>query len=255
MKGIISIILISCGSIFSALSQDESLVIGGAMVLSNVADTANVVAGTVRWNGWDFEGYDGDQWYSLTGKDSLRHYVGEFWGGGIVFHTYDKGRHGLIASLRDIDDETGVVWAPAGEYKVTNAQDFYNGYENTRTIVDSLGIGDYAAYRCDTFSGGGFTDWYLPSIRELRLLINNEIIINDEILQSGIPNAMILSLDYKSVRFGNLIQSENPYWSSTENPFDPDRAAMTYDFLPGVYLQTYGYKDEENLKVRAIRKF
>jgi len=49
----------------SLISQDEKMVIQGAIVIDN-NDDPNPVAGTIRWTGADFEGYDGSQWLSLT---------------------------------------------------------------------------------------------------------------------------------------------------------------------------------------------
>lgn len=47
------------------ISQDEKLIIEGAVVISN-NDDPNPVAGTLRWTGTDFEGFDGTDWVSLT---------------------------------------------------------------------------------------------------------------------------------------------------------------------------------------------
>ena len=44
-------------------SPDEALDVTGAVKVGN---TANTNAGAIRWNGTDFEGYDGSQWISLT---------------------------------------------------------------------------------------------------------------------------------------------------------------------------------------------
>jgi len=37
-----------------------------------------------------------------------KHFVGEFWGGGIVYYTYNDGQNGLIVSPHDLSDTTGV---------------------------------------------------------------------------------------------------------------------------------------------------
>ncbi len=44
------------------------------------------------------------------------------------------------------------------------------GLANTNTIVAGQGAGSYAAKICRNYSGGGFTDWYLPSKDELNQL-------------------------------------------------------------------------------------
>jgi len=48
-----------------SFSQNEKMVVRGAIVIEN-NDDANPVAGTIRWTGTDFEGFDGTDWISLT---------------------------------------------------------------------------------------------------------------------------------------------------------------------------------------------
>ncbi|MEO6405797.1 MAG: hypothetical protein ABIY51_14985, partial [Ferruginibacter sp.] len=45
------------------------------------------------------------------------HYIGESYGGGIVFYVYDNGQHGLIAATAD--QSTGIQWA--NNTNITNA--------------------------------------------------------------------------------------------------------------------------------------
>lgn len=47
------------------LSQNEKLELEGAIIISNSEDQ-NPKAGTIRWTGQDFEGFDGTEWISLT---------------------------------------------------------------------------------------------------------------------------------------------------------------------------------------------
>ena len=47
------------------MSQEEVLELDGAIQISNSADPTPD-AGTIRWTGTDFEGWNGQMWYSLT---------------------------------------------------------------------------------------------------------------------------------------------------------------------------------------------
>lgn len=122
------------------------------------------------------EYFNGLEWINTI------HYIGESYGGGIVFFIYDKGQHGLIASLTDLYDR----WY-AGTYIQTNAFNgtnyFDGGYEvdggesNTSKILTVQGVGDggsYAALTCTNFSvtidNITYHDWYLPSLQELNLM-------------------------------------------------------------------------------------
>lgn len=63
-KFILFVICTSIGQI--AFTQSERLEVEGAIIISN-NEAQNPVAGTIRWTGQDFEGFDGTQWKSLTG--------------------------------------------------------------------------------------------------------------------------------------------------------------------------------------------
>jgi hypothetical protein len=113
-------------------------------------------------------------WQPAGGGGS--HYIGESYGGGIVFYVYDNGQHGLITSNTYIGEN--IRW-DAGTY--TNTVAFADGVgagkTNTAIIIANQGYGDgatYAARICNEYSVtvGGVTygDWYLPSIHELNLL-------------------------------------------------------------------------------------
>jgi hypothetical protein len=97
------------------------------------------------------------------------HYIGESYGGGIVFYVYDNGQHGLIAATSD--QSTGLQW-----YNGTNIMTLATrngigaGRYNTELIINRQGYGVFAASKCAWYSGGNYGDWYLPSRYELNLL-------------------------------------------------------------------------------------
>ena len=107
---------------------------------------------------------------------SNTHFVGENYGGGIVYYLYyyENMQHGLIVSSTDLS--TGVRW-----YGGTNTNTMAYGVNtqagkaNTTLIIANQGYADgetYAARICNEYSSGGYGDWYLPSSYELTLLIN-----------------------------------------------------------------------------------
>lgn len=64
-------LFISCLCFFTILvaySQDEKMVIEGGALILKETDHPNPVAGTIRWTGVDFEGYNGTEWISFTGR-------------------------------------------------------------------------------------------------------------------------------------------------------------------------------------------
>lgn len=150
--------------------------------------------------------------------------IGMSYGGGVIFYIDSTGQHGLIAATDD--QGTGVQWWN-GFYSTTNAfgKTVGTGSRNTKRIISSQGSGSYAAELCRQYRGGGFKDWYLPSLKELDQLYK------------------------KQNKVGNF--SATNYWSSTEVKGD-NTLAMDEEFGGG-----FQFNDDKgtSFNVRAIRAF
>ena len=169
--------------------------------------------------------YNGTDWYSTA------HYIGESYGGGIVFYVYDNGQHGLIAATADQNGGATIRWWGGSSTNTRARGDGIGaGLKNTAIIIANQGPVDGAAFAatvCNEYSVtvGGVTygDWYLPSKHELNLLYLKKAVVG------GFAN--------------------NFYWSSTE-----------LDFFSAL-LQFFGDGGQTNLfksstyNVRAVRAF
>jgi len=151
------------------------------------------------------------------------HYVGERFGGGIVFFTTQDGMHGLIAATEDM--EVPVSWQNGSTISTKSFDTYvFAGAVNTKKILSIQGgIGSYAAKSCGDYRGGEYTDWYLPSRDELIILYFNRSKIG---------------------QFAN----EN-YWSSTE-----------YNAQKAICLSFYNGVENSDLKyaqyfIRPVRSF
>ena len=172
---------------------------------------------------------------STTGNTAgFTHYVGELFGGGIVVSVWKTAgvEHGLIASLKDLS--SGIQWTKL-PFQTTligpTAQSFHDGFANTNAIVAQAGAGtDYAAGLCKAYNAGGFNDWYLPAINELKQC-DNSLYTLTEVL--GEANGFRTSL----------------YWSSTEELNDK---SWDLGFYGGNIF--YNFKSSLN-RVRAVRRF
>jgi hypothetical protein len=162
------------------------------------------------------------------------HYIGEAYGGGIVFYVYDNGQHGLIAATTD--QSAGIQWSN-GLYKYTGTtgDGLGAGAMNTTMIVATqMGdneTGNFAAKVCADYSvtGNGivYGDWYLPSLYESDLLY----------LQKDIVGGF----------------SDANYWTSTEESFANSFAKHRYF---GNGAQTFPSDVKYHpFRVRAIRIF
>jgi Protein of unknown function (DUF1566) len=125
-----------------------------------------------------FQCYNGTAWYSTV------HFIGESYGGGIVFYVYDNGQHGLIAATAD--QSTGSTWYN-GIFRHTGStgDGLGAGAMNTAMIVAAQlpdnPTGNYSAKACADYSitvdGINYGDWYLPSKHELNLLYLQRLIV------------------------------------------------------------------------------
>lgn len=119
-----------------------------------------------------FQVYNGTAWYSTV------HFIGESYGGGIVFYVYDNGQHGLIAATADQNGGANIRWFGGTNTNTRARADGVGaGLKNTAIIIANQGPVDGAAFAatvCNEYSvtvaGVTYGDWYLPSKHELNLL-------------------------------------------------------------------------------------
>jgi Protein of unknown function (DUF1566) len=174
-----------------------------------------------------FQVYNGTAWYSTV------HFIGESYGGGIVFYVYDNGQHGLIAATADQNGGAAIRWNGGTNTNTrARADGVGGGLKNTAIILANQGPVDgnpFAATLCNEYAaimdGVTYGDWYLPSKHELNLLYVQKTVVG------GFASQW--------------------YWSSTEVTNTPNDAWMQYF---GNGAQTNSDKANPEL-VRAIRAF
>jgi hypothetical protein len=178
--------------------------------------------------------FNGTAWIALAGSSGLTsHYIGELFGGGIVFWVDNTAQHGLIVSLVDL---SWAQWSATAS--VTNALSTWNGDGNSAMI---LGISSAAQWCHDylnsiNYNTGTYSDWYLPAIDQLSLIYHVRYILNKNIESAPAPK--------------NIISGQTGYWSSTED-YDYNYA-WSYDFYSGYAIPT---NKEIGALVRAVRAF
>jgi hypothetical protein len=170
-----------------------------------------------------------------TTPGTFTHYIGEQFGGGVIFHLFKDAQgneHGLIVDKTDLS--TSHVWSNIVSTLIgASAQSSWDGLSNSNAIVGQAGHAISAAALCLNSTNGGQSDWYLPSIQELNMIWHNYYSVARSLMQIS----------------GATELQPTIYWSSTEYA----SLAWSFPFLTGDANLT-------NLKgdtyyVRAIRAF
>ena len=167
--------------------------------------------------------------------------VGDFYQGGVVFYIFESGdtgyiageTHGLIAAVAD--QSSGIRWYNGSNTTTgASATTIGTGSANTDAIIAAQGATEtsYAAGLARAYSGGGYTDWFLPSKDELNKMYLNRATINTTAASNGGSN------------FANA-----DYWSSTESDLN---SAWLQNFANG-YQNNYNKYNTKS--VRAVRAF
>ena len=170
---------------------------------------------------------------SNTGN--FTHYIGEEFGGGVVFYVWKDAQgqeHGLIVDKVDLS--TDPAWSNITAIEIgPSAQSIWDGLSNSNAIVSQAGHTNSAAALCLNSTNGGQTDWYLPSVQELNMLWSNYFLVARTLSQ--IQGAVPLQ--------------PNAYWSSSE--YD-GYYAWSFFFGNG---NAINYTKTSTSYVRAVRAF
>ena len=210
---------INTGSVAIAPANNQTIDGTNSLTLSTIYDVSELIS-------------DGNNWYNLYKKatGTSGHFIGENFGGGIIFYLDASGNHGLIAASSD--QSSGVKWnnpgTSAGSYFYAQLQGLYSGQANTYFLTSFNAPNFYAAAICADLVVDTYNDWYLPSAEELNTMYRN-------LYKQGL---------------GNFLGSST-YWSSTAYQNTNEAAYATFF---GTGEQTVADISDPN-HVRAVRSF
>jgi|GEM_PF-1072509 hypothetical protein len=191
-------------------------------IIYTINDTSAVIAGDIM-NASLF----------VDGQNSLLE-IGDTYGGGIVFYL-DQGNGGLIAApSNQATDPYGSMWGSCCTHTGASGTAIGTGAQNTMDIGTRDPINWGAAYLCRSLTLGGYGDWFLPSVDELKEMHKQRTVLG---------------------MCGNCW-----YWSSTEVDTQgwqtSEDYAYTVPFTDGAETPVHFPEGKNNTgSVRAIRHF
>lgn len=167
--------------------------------------------------------------------------IGDFNHGGIVFWVDPTDNtKGLVCAVTD--QSSSIRWHDTQQPSITGTTStslqIGTGSTNTDFIIASLGS-NFAAGVARAYNGGGFTDWSLPSVDELKEMANNRAAIDATAANNSGTD---LLADPWSVSTG--------YWSSSQEN-NPGRV-----YLVNLLVAAESAGFATNIaRVRAVRAF
>ena len=169
-------------------------------------------------------------------------HIGQFYGGGYIFYIDNSGKHGLIMDTANLVDSSTYVYS--GQTTTTmlkwtaDPSDFNSlytsavlgaGAANSATMMTKLGADCTPVYLCRTSKRGGYTDWYLPSLKELSLLYRQHYLLN------------------------NFLKGSPGFWCLYHTSTTQGSNYTLFDFDQGQYVSSMGIYEQGY--TRAIRSF
>ena len=121
------------------------------------------------------------------GSSGFTHFLGEAFGGGIVFHLWldpiTGEEHGLIVCPELFTNE---AWGYNG-VNTSAAENRIDGMANLDSIR-VIGVQPNTMWSVvDTLSYGGYTDWYIPARHEAQMLANNALFVQNSMDRLSYP--------------------------------------------------------------------
>jgi hypothetical protein len=127
-----------------------------------------------------------------------------------------------------------------------------NGSANTGAMVTQYGAGAYSATVCTSYSGGGYTNWYLPAICQMGFG-GSDFNFDCGASPGQIPNMQYNLLVANTTQNFNFVDN-GIYWSSTASEVFAPSYAWYQQFAVGGVDGTQNFTGVSNtFGVRCVR--
>lgn len=162
--------------------------------------------------------------------------IGAFYKGGLVAYIDSTEEHGFVCSLADLGKATWGCYDEQLAGPNGMSDEIGEGAANSLIIIVKCATAGIAARLCTDLTLQGFSDWWLPSTKELERIDLNFTVLNEQLIKHR----------------GESLSNEG-YWSSNEVSAAPLYLAHFVSMGPVGNGVLDGKNNENN--VRAIRYF
>ena len=198
---------------------------------------------------------------SFTIDETQQLNIGDYYQGGYIFHLNPDGQSGLICAPFDQSD--GIILTESFTSNINLNTNNYDGISNTIEFVN-LDNGLGAASLCYNLDLNGYSDWYLPSMDEMSLLIDNSFIINNNTIFSEELHNEVINSGYELFDFfywtsssydcGGIDQYGNNVDVAVAHFLSSCAGVNCDSIFLDPYITCYPVYST-NIRVRAIRQF
>ena len=162
----------SSASIASVLPTNCGTIAAGDTCALTVTPTATPSAAVADTNPTPIiVNISGDNTNTVSPSISVLTY-GSFYQAGFLFSIIETANTslsigGTVAADTDNATQNSTLYSLNGADTTPTMYGGTDGAANTAAMVTQYGAGNYSATTCTTFSGGGYADWYQPSICQM----------------------------------------------------------------------------------------
>lgn len=110
--------------------------------------------------------------------------VGDFHEGGVVFWMDAANEHGLVCAIEDLGSTN---WGDNG-FDSENSNLIGAGAQNTMDLILLSNTSGTAIDLCNNLNLNGYSDWFLPSVKELEVMAYHKQLINTSATENGGEN-------------------------------------------------------------------
>ena len=241
-----------------ALTVAGGLGVDGNIYTNNLNASGTLTAGTVTYpnthnsTAGQVLTTNASGFASWTTPSGSAHYIGESYGGGIVFYTWDNGAHGLIGADTELKNGQAMTWGGGSNSYVgtTSFSGVLGGKLNTQRILNVIPVPTYG--NGDPQTGQRAAAFYAATYLNSPVVVNG-VTTTPQFSDWYLPNAYELTLfATQSALFPNCNFATHDHWTSSERS---DYAGLAYAL--GANSNTYIYQTSKSstIYVVAIRSF